>query len=523
MMSSGDGHQPTEPTGDNRASEESRPVGGGELLRVEGLEKRYGETRALRGIDFVASAGEVHAIVGENGAGKSTMMKVLAGAVRPDAGEIRLAGEPVQMDAPLDARQHGIWAVYQEFSLVPHLTVRENLLLGRMAGGQRWLVRPRQVHAEAQQMLDQLGFTVDLARRVDRLSVSQRQMVEIAKALAERPRILILDEPSAVLAREELELVFGLVRQLVAEGSLVLYVSHRLDEIFEIADRITVFKDGERVVTLRPSDTDQRQLINLMVGRDVDDVFPDRTPPSPGALLEVKELSRPPSFRDISFRLGAGEVVGVFGLVGSGRTELARAMFGAEPATSGSMLLDGAPYAPSTPRAALDSGIAYLTEDRGRDGLVYTEPVRSNMTLAVLRDHASQGFFRPRTEKVLAGVQMRALAVRAPSVETPVTHLSGGNQQKVLLARCLLTGARVLILDEPTRGVDVATKIQIYRTIATLAEEGKAILVISSELVEILGVADRILVMREGRVVAEVPGAEATESSLLAAASGVAL
>lgn len=493
------------------------------LLEVTGLVKLYGETQALAGVDLTARAGEIHAIVGENGAGKSTLMKILAGAVQPDHGEVRLHGEPVTMTSPLDAFRSGICPVYQEFSLVPHLTVAENLLMSRLAERRSWALRPRAIRAEARAILDELGFDVDVDARIDSLSVSSRQMVEIAKGVAARPKVLILDEPSAVLAREELEKLFTLVRRLAAEGSLVLYVSHRFDEIFELCDRITIMKDGRRVTTLAPSETDQRGLINLMVGRDVDDVFPDRSPGAGARALAVDGLGREDAFEDVSFHLAAGEIVGLFGLVGSGRTELARAIFGAEPATAGRIDLGGAPYAPTTPRKALDAGVAYLTEDRGRDGLVMTEGIRANMTLAVLREVTGRaGYLRTRREAELADQHMATLAVRANHRETLVSHLSGGNQQKVLLARCLLTGARVLMLDEPTRGVDVPTRMEIYRLIARLADEGIAILVISSELVEIIGLSHRVLVMREGRIVSEQNGDEATERSLLAAASGVA-
>lgn len=497
------------------------PTHAAPLLEVEALEKWYGETHALRGVDLVGNAGEIHAVVGENGAGKSTLMKVLAGAVQPDSGEVRVDGEAAEMSSPLDAFRYGIWPVYQEFSLVPHLTVTENLLMGRLAEERTVRFRPRAMRAQAQAMLDELGFAIDVDARIDALSVSARQMVEIAKGVAERPRILILDEPSAVLAREELEKLFTLVRGLADEGSLVLYVSHRFDEIFEISDRITVLKDGARVTTLTPSETDQRGLINLMVGRDVDDVFPDRTPARGRPMLTAGALGND-AFSEVSFELAAGEIVGLFGLVGSGRTELARAIFGAEPLTQGTMELDGQPYQPASPRDGLDAGVSYLTEDRGRDGLIMTETIRPNMTLAVLRDEARAGFVSPRAEAALTDEQMKLLAVRASSRETPVRHLSGGNQQKVLLARCLLTRARLLILDEPTRGVDVPTRMEIYRLIAKLAEQGRALLVISSELVEIIGLSDRVLVMREGRLVTEMPGADATERSLLAAASGVA-
>ncbi len=500
------------------------PTGAGHaVLRVRNLTKRYGETQALRGVDLTGRAGEVHAVVGENGAGKSTLMRLLAGADRPDFGDIELGGQEVRLTSPLEGRRAGVCAVYQEFSLVPHLTVWENLLLSSMASAGGLRMRPRELRARARALLEQLGFELDVNVRVDELSVSQRQMVEIAKGVVEDPQVLILDEPSAVLSREELAKVFALVRQLAASGTLILYVSHRLDEIFAIADRITVLKDGKDVVTLTPAETDERQLINLMVGRDVEDVFPPRDTSQVGdEVLVVEGLARPPRLVNASLRLRAGEVVGVFGLVGSGRTELSRAIFGAEPATDGTMWLRGEPFSPRSPADALAAGVAYLTEDRGRDGLVLHDSVGMNMTLAVLRNASRFGFVRMQHESDLIDRQIKALAVRTTDADAPVQQLSGGNQQKVLLARCLLTDAQVLLLDEPTRGVDVATRIEIYRHIAELAARGVAVLLTSSELVEILGLSHRVLVMRHGSIVAELPASEATEENLLAAAAGVA-
>ncbi|MGH8872884.1 MAG: sugar ABC transporter ATP-binding protein [Acidimicrobiia bacterium] len=494
-----------------------------ELLRVTRISKRFGETQALRGVDLGGMAGEVHAIVGENGAGKSTLLKIMSGAEQPDTGQIWIDGQPMSLRTPLDAYRLGIWAVYQEFSLVPHLSVAENILLGRLASQGRLVVDPKEIRSEAQDLLDELGFSVEVGVRVDHLDVSQRQMVEIAKGIAERPRILVLDEPSAVLSRAELEHVFALIRRSTSKGTLVFYVSHRLDEVFEIADRITVLIDGEHVATVRPTEVDQRGLISMMVGRSIEDVYPQReSPVSPPVRLAVEGLGRGEAFSDVTFELGAGEVVGLFGLVGSGRTEVARAIFGAEPATAGRMTLDGHPYAPQSPSEALDARVAYLTEDRRRDGLLPRHSVRRNMSLAVIRAQAKLGFVDRRREADDVASQMHRLQVRARGPETLVDHLSGGNQQKVLLSRWLLTESRVLVLDEPTRGVDVPTKIEIYRTIARLAAGGTAILLISSELVEILGMSDRILVMRRGTLVAEQRGSDATEQSLLAAAAGVA-
>jgi ribose transport system ATP-binding protein len=499
--------------------------GGGPALAAEmrGIGKRYGVTAALQGVNLTGVAGEVHALVGENGAGKSTLMKVLSGAVQPDEGEIRLNGTAVRIDGPAESRRLGVHAVYQDFSLVPNLSVAENIWLhGGGDRGRRWWVDWPQVNSSAQHLLDEIGFKgVDVRVPISRLRVSVQQMVEIAQAVVERPRILILDEPSAVLSWEELHRLFGLVRRLAAEGTLVFYVSHRLEEVFEIADRITVLKDGEVVGTVRPQEADQQELIRMMVGRRLEEIFPRRGGPRGEEVLGVDRLSRDGAFADLSFTLGRGEIVGVFGLVGSGRTEMARCIFGAEPITSGEMRLEGQPYGPRSPAEAVTRGVAYLTEDRARDGLVLTDTIRDNVSLASLRRFGRWGLLDRKAQEEAVKAKVREVGVRPPQPSQVVDRLSGGNQQKVMLAKWLLTEAKVLMLDEPTRGVDVATKVDIYRRTAALAERGVGILLISSELPEILGMSERILVMRGGRVVGEFDRARATEEALLASASGV--
>jgi ribose transport system ATP-binding protein len=490
---------------------------------MRGINKRYGVTMALRGVDLTGVAGEVHALVGENGAGKSTLMKVLSGAVQADEGEVRLDGNPVRIGGPAEARQLGVHAVYQDFSLVPNLSVAENIWLNRSGHrGRRWWVDRPGVNRSAERLLDEIGFTgVDVRQPVSRLRVSVQQLVEIAKAVVERPRVLILDEPSAVLSREELRRLFGLVRRLTTEGTLVFYVSHRLEEVFEIADRITVLKDGEVVATVRPQEADEQELIRMMVGRRLEEIYPGRGGAGGEEVLGVEGLGRHGAFADVSFSLARGEIVGVFGLVGSGRTEMARCIFGAEPATSGTMRLEGRPFRPRSPVEAVARGVAYLTEDRSRDGLVLTDTIRDNISLASLRRLGRWGLLDRKAQEELVKAQVREVDVRPPQPSRVVNRLSGGNQQKVMLAKWLLTEAKVLVLDEPTRGVDVATKVDIYRRTAALAERGVGILLISSELPEILGMSGRVLVMRQGRVVGEFDGARATEEALLAPAAGV--
>ena len=493
------------------------------MLSMRGIHKSFDGTQALRGVDFSAERGEVHAIVGENGAGKSTLMKVLAGALPRDSGEILLDGVAADARSPLAAHRLGIRAVYQEFSLVPHLSVAENILLGqmpaaRLPGSVDWA----KAYRRAEEILASIGFVgIDVRKVVRRMSVSHQQMVEIAKAVAVRPRILILDEPSAVLSQEELDRLFALVRQLKHEGTLILYISHRLDEVYEIAERITVLKDGQLVGTVRPKEADQNQLIKMMVGRSLGEVFPSRHPPMDEIALEVTALTRAGSFSDISFALHRGEVLGMSGLVGSGRTQVARCIFGAEPFDSGAIRLGGKPIRPRSPHDAVREGIALLTEDRKRDGLVMHCTIRDNVSMASYEKLSRWGVINRRAQEATVQQKVRELDIRPPLIDRLARQLSGGNQQKLVLAKWLMTQARVLILDEPTRGVDVATKVEIYQLISDLAADGIGILLISSELPEILGLSDRALVMREGRVVGEFTRAQASEESLLAAAAGV--
>ncbi len=492
------------------------------FLVMEGIHKRFGGTIALKNVSLSAARGEVHALVGENGAGKSTLMNVLSGAVMPDAGRISIGGSPVTMSSPHQASRLGIRAVHQEFSLVPHLTIAENILMGNMPNRRGLWVDWREAHLRARRILGDLGFTgLDARARVSRLSVSHQQIVEIAKALAEKPRILILDEPSAVLSKEELGLLFSLIRRLKADRTLVIYISHRLEEVFEIADRITVLRDGEVVDTVPRTSVDQNDLIRMMVGRSMEEIYPRRSIRPGAGILSVEELSRVGEFQQVTFSIDGGEVVGMFGLVGSGRTAVARSIFGAEPATSGCVRVDGKPVRLRSPHDAMSAGISLVTEDRKRDGLVMSCSVRDNVSLASL-SRMSRGIFLDRTRQArLVQEKVQELAVRPPVIDRLARTLSGGNQQKVVLAKWLLSRTRVLLLDEPTRGVDIGAKVEIYHLINDLAAGGVAVLFISSELPEVLGMSDRVLVMREGRLVGNVTRDEASEELLLQYAAGV--
>ena len=492
------------------------------FLSMQSICKRFGGTVALRDVSVSASMGEIHALVGENGAGKSTLMNVLSGAVTPDSGRIVIGGAPVTMSTPHQANRLGIRAVHQEFSLVPHLTIAENILMGRLPNSGGLWVDWRQARSQARTILNGLGFTaLDARTRVSRLSVSHQQVVEIAKALAEKPRILILDEPSAVLSKDELALLFSLIRRLKAEGTLVLYISHRLEEVFEIADRITVLRDGEVVGTVPTGSVSQDDLIRMMVGRSVEEIYPRRSVRPGEEVLSVEDLSREGEFQKVSFSVHRGEVVGMFGLVGSGRTAVARSIFGAEPATSGRISVQGKPVRLRSPRDAVNAGVSLVTEDRKRDGLVMSCSVRDNVSLASLPRMGHGMFLDTARQTVLVQEKVDALAVRTAALGGSVRTLSGGNQQKVVLAKWLLSQPKVLLLDEPTRGVDIGAKVEIYHLINSLVETGVGVLLISSEMPEVLGMSDRILVMREGRLVGNLDRAEASEETLLQRAAGV--
>jgi ribose transport system ATP-binding protein len=494
-------------------------------LEMRGICKSYDTTPVLRDVDFNAKVGEIHALAGENGAGKSTLIKILSGAVLRDAGAIAIDGLAAELSTPLDARRAGIRVVYQEFSLVPHLSITENILLGQLPGSWRgrW-VDWREAEQRAHDALEALDFKLPPTRTLVRnLPVSQRQMIEIAKALVDRPKILVLDEPSAVLSAPDLERLFAALRRLRDRGTTVVYVSHRLDEVFDISDRITVLKDGALVDTVRAADIDQPGLVRMMVGRELRDLYQPSIGKVGDVALAVHGLGRPGVFEDVSFELRAGEIVGLFGLVGSGRTEVARAIFGADRLQVGELTLEDRPFHPHSPADALRAGIAMVSEDRVRDGLVLFQSVRDNVSLASFRAMARWGFISRRLQDVLVRRVVADVGVRGAALRDPVQRLSGGNQQRVVLAKWLLRGARVLILDEPTRGVDVGAKAEIYRIVARLANEGMAVLLISSELREILEMVDRTLVMRYGRIVGAFDRADATEERLLAAAAGVAL
>jgi ABC-type sugar transport system ATPase subunit len=486
------------------------------LLAMRGIDKAYPGVHALRGVDLTLQRGEVLALLGENGAGKSTLIKVLAGAVVPERGSIAIDGRTVAIRNPQDARRAGVAIIYQEFNLVPTLTVTENIFLGQERAHFGW-VRHRREAAEARQLFKRLGVNVDLQALCRELSVAQQQAVEIAKALAQQTRILVMDEPSATLTPQEVERLFAVIRELKAQGIGMIYISHRLDEIDAIADRALVLRDGQLVGMRQRHEFRRADLIELMVGRRLDQEFPRRQvqPGEPRLVVENLRSARQ-RIRTVSFTIRRGEVLGLTGLVGAGRTETARLLFGADRADAGTIRLDGRLLHIRSPRDAIRHGICLLTEDRKGQGLILGQSVRANFALPNLARFARAGFVVARRERLALRQYVQSLRIKLPHTEEAARNLSGGNQQKVVLAKWLAAQAEVMLFDEPTRGIDVGAKVEIYQLINDLAAQGKAILLISSELPEVLGMCDRILVMHEGRITGEIDEvATATQAQIL--------
>jgi rhamnose transport system ATP-binding protein len=493
------------------------------LLELSGIEKSFAGVHALRGVSFDLRAGEVHGLVGENGAGKSTLIKVVTGAHRPDAGRIAIAGEALVDLSPGRARALGVAAIYQQPALFPDLSVSENLAMGYEKGGAWRRVRWRERFRKASELLSRIGARIDPERPVGSLSMPEQQMVEIAKALGAEARILVMDEPTASLPKHEVDNLFRVVRDLRAGGQVgIIYISHRMEELYALADRLTVLRDGQTVATRPVGEIVPSELVRLMVGREVSDLGM-RSPRAPGpAVLELRGVGcRASGVRDVTLAVREGEVLGLAGLVGAGRTELARVLFGLTPSDSGQILLRGKPVLIPSPQRAVEHGIAYVPEDRRRHGVILDMPVAANATLAVLRGISRHGFLSLGRERALAGALVESLKIKSPTLETPAAHLSGGNQQKLALARWLATKPSVLILDEPTQGIDVAAKAEIHRLMGELAGRGLAILMISSELPEILDMSDRVAVMRRGTLAGILPREESTQESILGLALGI--
>lgn len=493
------------------------------LIVMKDIVKNYPGVKALRGVDLSVDPGQVMALVGENGAGKSTLLKVLAGAATAESGTIEIDGTATALRSPRDSQAAGIAVIYQELMLAEHLSIAENVFAGREPTR-----RGRGVHFSAMnrataKLLQELKIDARPTDQVGRLNVARRQMVEIAKALSMNARLIVMDEPTSSLTEDEVETLLALVRRLSARGVSIVYVSHRMREIFAVADAITILRDGALVGVRATSEVTPAQVVKMMVGRDLVDMYGKRptAPTSTTPVLEVDGLEAGPRVRDISFTVAAGEIVGMAGLVGAGRTETAMAVFGMGRTTGGTVRVDGKRVRLRNPREAIAAGIAYVPEDRKREGLFLGLPIRTNITSAALGDLCRMGVVGRGRDRRLAARMASELRVKAPSVETAVGTLSGGNQQKAVLARWLARRPRVLLLDEPTRGVDVGAKAEIYRLIREIAADGVAVVVISSELPEVLGLSDRVLVMCEGRLVGELDGRVADEEQVMSLATGV--
>jgi len=491
------------------------------LLELRGISKRFAGVRALREVDLDLAEGAVHALVGENGAGKSTLVKILAGVHHPDEGEIRLAGAPLVLAGPAAARDRGIAVMHQQPNLFPDLDVAENVFAGRLPIARFGRVDWRRARSAAAGLLARLGVSLDVAAPVRGLSVADQQLVEVAKALSLDARVLVMDEPTAALSGREVDRLFATVRQLREHGVAVLFVNHRLEEVFALADRVTVLRDGRHVITAPIAELTPAETIRHMVGRQLDSLYPkqDARPGEPA--LEVAGLTRAGVFRDVSFTVRRGEIVALAGLVGAGRTEVARALFGIDRADAGEVRVGGRPVHAASPGDAMRAGLAYVPEDRHDQGLVLDFSIAANVSLPVLaRLSRLLGVVDRGGERALAGGYAERLQIRATGVDQPAAGLSGGNQQKVVIAKWLATRPAVLILDEPTRGIDIGAKAEVHRIVSGLAAEGMAILLISSELPEVLGMADRVIVLHEGRVAASLTREEATQEEIMTAATG---
>jgi len=492
------------------------------LLEMSGITKHFPGVLALDKAHLSVEAGECHALVGENGAGKSTLVKILSGAYRADSGLIMLDGETKQIDSPITARRLGITMIHQELNLLPELTVAENIFLGHevVRGPLGWLDK-RAMEKRSEQLLESLGQKLSARALIKKISLAQQQMVEIAKALSVKSKILVMDEPSSILTDRELHELFDLIGRLKQQNVAIIYISHRLEEIFKICERVTVMRDGRTIQTEVTGKLNQDQIIRLMVGREIEQFFPSQHSHPGEEILRLEAIEKAGKLRNIHLCLRKGEIVGLTGLVGAGRTELARVIFGADQPDSGRILLEGKPVSLRSPRQAIDLGIGLLTEDRKMQGLILNMMLRENTTLASLSRLVKRGFIDVSAEKSATKKFIRDLLIKTPSTEQKVRNLSGGTQQKVVLAKWLFTESKILIFDEPTRGIDVGAKAEIYQLMWKLVSQGIAILMISSELPEVLKMCERILVMHDGEITGELKREEADQEKIMALAMGL--
>ena len=485
------------------------------LVEMRGITKRFPGVLALANVKFNLRPGKVHSLMGENGAGKSTLMKILAGVYTLDEGEILINGEPVTIASPRDGLANGISMIHQELMFVPELTAAENIYLGRELRTKMGLISKKRMIESAQAVFDRWNININAATPMKLLSVAQSQMVEIAKAIAFDSKIIIMDEPTSAITEREVERLHNIIRQLREAGTAVIYITHKMDEVFAISDEITVFRDGSWVASEKAANMDREKLIALMVGRELNQLFPKVDAKVGEVILEVENLSRGNVVKNVSFSVRRGEILGFAGLMGSGRSEVLETLFGIFPADSGVIKINGNSVKISGPHQAIDAGIGLLTEDRKKTGIMGVLSVRENMSIASLTKYSIGGVLRKRKIDEVCEAQRHALDLKTPSLNQLIENLSGGNQQKVLISRWLLTDPDILIIDEPTRGIDVGAKSEIHRLMGELAKQGKAIIMVSSEMPEILGMSDRIVVMCDGSLVGEIDRAEATQEKIM--------
>ena len=486
------------------------------LLEVRNVSKRFPGVVALEDVSLRLKHGTVHALIGENGAGKSTLMRIIAGIYAPDAGELHLRGRAVQLRSPMDALQNGIAMIHQELNLMPSMSVAENIWIGREPVNAFGIISHRELHRRTQLLLERLRIDIDPQATLRTLSIAGRQMVEIAKALSYQSQLLIMDEPTSALTEKDAEHLFTVIRELTAQGTGVFYITHKMDELFEISDEVSVFRDGRHIATDRPEKLTREEIIRMMVGRELAQIFPGAPACQGPIVLSARALTLQRQFYDISFDLRAGEILGIAGLIGSGRSQLAEALFGLTPASSGEVFIEGSAVKVDSPQVAMSHGVAFVTEDRKETGCLPGLSVLENLEISVLnRDFVQLGFVLRGALIQACEAISRSLRLKTPDLHERIENLSGGNQQKVLLGRWLLMHPKILILDEPTRGVDVGAKAEIHQLIVRLVAEGAAVLMISSEMPEILGMSHRILVMQEGRVTGILTRAEANQVKIM--------
>lgn len=487
---------------------------------MNGIKKQFGANKVLSDVNVHFVEGEVHALIGENGAGKSTLMNILTGLHEKNGGEIIIDGKETAFDGPKEAEEHGIFFIHQELNTWLDMTVLDNLFMNKAITGPFGWVKENQMKAKAQEVLDRLGVNIPLDIPMRKLSVGQQQLIEISKSLLADAKVIIMDEPTASLTEYESEKLFGIIKELTSQNVSIIYISHRMEEIFSITDQLTVMRDGISVLNSPTSDVTEQEVIKSMVGRDIEDYYPDNTHEVKEVVFEANNLTIDGSFEDVSFKLHSGEILGISGLIGAGRTEIMRAIFGLDKLDSGTMTLKGERYNPKSPKEAIKKGLGFLTENRKEEGLIIDFSVRDNVTLPIISDFTKGGLVSVDQEDEFVNLLIERLAVKTTGTEQPVKDLSGGNQQKLVLAKWIGARSQLLILDEPTRGVDVGAKREIYELMNELAERGVAILMVSSDLSEIIGVSDRVLVVHEGKISGEAIEDQINEEKIMTLATG---